>query len=184
MIDRRRFLALTGAGTVGLAGCLGDREYEIVDHTVPEQSGPLVLDLRVLDPGITVDSPARFGFELRNEGSEAVEIRNWGIWPLGVLEVEPGSALVSERYRDSEHVRRDGDDWAVEDVPLVESMAAGESVTERYTLGGERLFDAGTKPLRGYVLETGLLEYRRSGTDWTAFAPDITITFEVRSLLR
>ncbi|MBV0903017.1 hypothetical protein [Haloarcula salina] len=187
---RRRYLSVASAALVGLSGCLGDPEYTVIDVTVPETPGTLTLDVEPVDTSVTVDSPARLSFTLRNDGDSALSVRTTGVWPFGLLALalprERGPErilLLSDRYAESDHVQVSRNSVGNDNEPLVRQLTAGESVSRRYEIHGDRLYGAGTYTLRGYF-EPVPLSYRSvESTDWTAFRPEVTVRVGERSLL-
>lgn len=189
---RRAFLGASSTALAGLAGCLGgETEYTIADVSVPEQSGPLVLDVTVADASVTIDSPGRLTVTLRNESDERVRVRNTGVWPLGVLGLDPPqdsgatkTLLVTQQYDETGRVEVTSRKTSVShDRPIVRPLEGGASVSEPYELHGDRLSVTGTYTLRGYF-EAVPLEYRRADDDaWSDLHPDVSITATERSPL-
>lgn len=195
-IRRRAYLAGAAGTLAGLAGCIGgETEYRVVDVSGSSPADhPLSLDVTVESPAITVDSPARLSFTLRNEGDDAVAVRNAGVWPLGVLavgtETEHGpvdARLLSDRYDETHRIEVEPNGMSISGEPLVRPVAADESITERYVLHGDGLTQAGTYRVQG-KFEEYILRYAAPGTDpetgdWTDFAPNVTVTLEAQSAL-
>lgn len=189
MMNRRHVLAALTGSLTSLTGCLGDTEYQISDLSVPEQAGPLILDVPLVDSEATVSSPAHLEFALHNVGGRELRIRNTGIWPLGVLALAPSGErkplkilLISDKYDQTDHIERSQSEMHLDNVPLVQSLAAGETVTERYTLHGDDIYRTGVHILRGYFDEVPLSYQRRDKESWTMFSPKITVTIKEWSL--
>ncbi|WP_424005269.1 hypothetical protein ACOZ4I_17955 (plasmid) [Haloarcula salina] len=187
---RRRYLGVASAALVGLSGCLGDAEYTVSEVSAPETQGPLTLGVELVDSSVTVDSPARLSFTLRNDGGGALSVRTTGVWPFGLLALAPPDdrgpekiLLLSDQYAESDHVEVSRNSVGNDNEPLVRQLTPGESVSRQYEIHGDRLYGAGPYTLRGYF-EPVVLSYQSPGdTDWTAFRPAVTVTVRERSLL-
>ena len=181
-MKRRQYLGLATATVASLAGCLGDTEYTITDISVASATGPLALEVALVDAAATVDSSAPLDITLRNDGTEAVSVRNTGVWPLGVLALAPSGErgpvrvlLLSDQYAKTDRVEVTANSTRNDNEPIVRRLSAGESVTERYEIHGDRLYGSGTYTLRGYFDEVPL-SYRTGDTeDWTEFYPEVSV---------
>ena len=189
-MKRRHYLgATTTAMLGGLAGCMGDPEYTITSVSSVDTAGPLTFDVEIADSAITVDSPGSLDVRLRNDGETAVEIRNTGVWPFGILALIPPdengmrTLLLTDQYAETDHVEVTANSTGTDNTRLVRTLAAGESVTERYRIHGKRLRGNATYSLGDYF-EDVLISYRTgdSGT-WSELHPEVSVTIAERSLL-
>jgi hypothetical protein len=191
-MNRRKLLAVTGASLTGLAGCLSATEYTVTDVTVEDQPSPVSLGVERVEPRALVEHPARLEFTVTNTGETAIEVRNTGIWPLGVLKVvasldsvrAAGEVLWTDRYEASEYVdatsRRN---YSAESTPLVRTLAAGNSITEPYDLHGDSISREGERVVRGWP-DPPLLEYRTTTTDeWESYLPTVRVQIEQRGVI-
>ena len=187
-MKRRHYLGATTATLAGLAGCLGDPEYSIVSVSGPETAGPLVFEVAVVDAGITVDSPGSLALTLRNDSAEAVELRTPGVWPFGMVAListddsEWRTLLLTDSYAETDRIEVTANSAHQDNAPIVRTLAAGESVTERYVVDGTRFQGDGTYVLDGYF-EDGLCSYRTGDSEWSELRPEVSVTIAERTLL-
>ncbi len=188
-MKRRHYLGAATATMAGLAGCMGDPEYTITSISSADRAGPLGFDVEIADSAITVDSPGSLDVRLRNDGETAVEIRNTGVWPFGILALIPPdengmrTLLLTDQYAETDHVEVTANSAGTDNTRLVRSLAAGESVTERYRIHGKRLRGSATYSLGDYFEDT-LLSYRTGDSgSWSELHPEVSVTVAERSLL-
>jgi hypothetical protein len=190
-VNRRTLLAATTASLTGLAGCLGATEYTVTDVTVDDESGPVSLGVDRVEPNAVVEHPARLEFTVTNTSETAIDVRNTGIWPLGVLKIvaaldnsrAAGDVLWTDRYEASEYVdatsRRN---YSAESTPLVRTLAAGDAVTESYDLHGDEISREGERVVRGWP-DPPLFEYRTTEADeWESYLPTVRVQIEQRGM--
>lgn len=188
-MKRRHYVGATTATLAGLAGCLGDTEYSIASVSAADTVGPLVFEVEPVKTTITVDSPGSLNLTLRNDGPNAVDIRNTGVWPFGVAALyqtegsESRTLLLTDQYTQTDRVEVTANSTTRDNTPLVRSLDAGESVTEQYIVHGNRLYGSGTYALGGFH-EAILFSYRTDNSDgWSEFRPEVSVRFSERSLL-
>ncbi|MFC7076838.1 hypothetical protein [Haloarcula halophila] len=189
-MNRRAFLGLASASVLGTAGCLGRTEYKIESTSVVSIDGPLALDIERTDPSVTVDSPGELALTIDNDGDRAIQIRNTGIWPLGLLALSPQgsdsmarSLLLTDAYAETDRVEVTRNGTESNNEPLVDSLDPETSLTVTYRLDGDRVRRTGIHDLRGYF-EPPLLSFRvQGGADWRTVTDAATVTIAELSML-
>ncbi|MFC6974366.1 hypothetical protein ACFQL1_06370 [Halomicroarcula sp. GCM10025709] len=189
-MKRREVLTLASASVLGTAGCLGRTEYELGSPSVASIDGPLTLAIEVTDRRVTVDSPGELVLTISNESDRAVQVRNTGVWPLGLLALSPQgsdqmqrSLLLTDAYTDTDRVEVTPRSVEGSNEELVDSLNPSQSVTVPYRLDGARVRRTGVHDLQGYF-EPPLLSVRGQGSeDWTTVTDAATVEIAELSLL-
>ena len=190
---RRAFLAATsGASVAVLAGCLGDTEYTVADTNVQTSPGPLSFSASILDADATIEGPATLEFTLTNTTKEALRIRNYGIWPLGILSLDeslssnrsPSIKMYSKAYSESNRVEISSDrsSMSVEGRPLTRSLAPSGSVSATYQIYGNDLPGAGKYYLTG-SFDQPVLSYTQGTKKWTRYTLRVAIDIRKKKRL-
>lgn len=190
---RRAFLAATSSTSLAaLAGCLGDTEYTVADTNVQESSGPLSFSASIVDAAATIEGPAALKFTLTNTTKETLRIRNYGIWPLGILSLNesrssnrsPSIKMYSKAYSksDSVEVSSDRSSMSVDGRPLIRSLAASKSVSATYQISGDDLPSAGTYYLTG-SFDQPVLSYTQGTKKWTRYTLRVAIDIQKKKRL-
>lgn len=186
---RRAFIAGTIPASVGFAGCLGpEHEFVVSGATVEVVPTPFTMEIDVVDARATLDGPARFDISVTNASDRSVRVRTRGVFPFGVLQIAMANPfeteatklaqLRSDAYEESEHVEIAPGSINRDNTFLEEIIAPGQTISERYTLSGDRLAVAGEYTIYG-VFEKWLFEFsHRSSSTWERFHPKTTIHVE------
>lgn len=101
------------------------------------------LEVDLVDPYVTPASPARIDAKLANGSDDPVEVGSGAPSPFGVVWLSPADdgdavTLWTDAYEGNAHVGTDGKHVTeVEDVGVVEELAAGESVSRTFELHAE-----------------------------------------------
>lgn len=192
-MNRRLFINVAVLVTTGIAGCLGpDHEYTISDATVDSDTAPFDMELEVIDADATLEGPAQFELSVTNASNRPVEVRNRGVWPFGVLRIAQDNPfetestrmadLTSSAYGTSEHVTSEDNSITVDDTALRDRVNSGETVSEVYSLPGDRLSVTGEYSIYG-VFDPWLFEFSRHDSDnWEQFLPNTSIVVESSGL--
>lgn len=185
---RRKFLTASTAMLVGLAGCLGDTEYNIDTASGETTIDPFTFEIRAIDREIRVENPGVIEVKIRNDGP-ALSVKNTGVWPLGVLGLKltetdtPDHRILlhTDEYEQTSRVEVTETGVRVSNEPMVNTLAEGESITRKFQVRSADLYQGGTFQICNYF-EDRLFKYRHKGEEeWTARKPDLRVEISTHS---
>ncbi|ELZ88988.1 hypothetical protein C453_00730 [Haloferax elongans ATCC BAA-1513] len=184
-MKRRTFVTASALSIAGLSGCIADTEYRIAETTARTGIDLLDFSVRTEVPDATIKHPAEFVFELENTGNDPVGIKNYGVWPFGLIAVHqspdadtsiaPGK-LSSQSYETSDRVDVKPTGMGLDGTPITQTLEPGERVHETYQLHGEEIRGEGTYYVVPYF-DDNLPSYAIDG-DWTTFEFQCEIRIE------
>ncbi|ELZ79650.1 hypothetical protein C455_08697 [Haloferax larsenii JCM 13917] len=189
-MKRRTFVTASALSIAGLSGCIADTEYRIAETTAKTGIDALDFSVRTEVSDVTIEHPAEFVFILENTGNDAVRIKNYGVWPFGLIAVHQSpdadtsiasGKLASQSYETSDRVDVNPTGMRLDRTPIAQTLEPGERARETYQLHGEEIRGEGTYHVIPYFDES--LPSYAIGDEWTTFEYQCAIRIEAKERL-
>ncbi|WP_330630370.1 hypothetical protein [Halocatena halophila] len=204
---RRAFLGAVGASMAGLAGCMGQPEYNLSNFSAKGASGPLEFDATLDGGGITVDSSGTLTLTLTNTQSNPITIKSRTFWPFGVPRLSLSEDDREQEFGDTNTTRDNGFDSFYDVLPVrnkyenseainvsaineprsidleftEKAIQPDKTITREYEIGGRGITFDGTYELYGFESKS-LFEYD-AGNGFEPFEPSVTLEIERKQLI-
>ncbi len=204
---RRAFLGAVGASMAGLAGCMGQPEYNLSNFSAKGASGPFEFDASLDGGGITVDSSGTLTLTLTNTQSDPITIKSRTFWPFGVPRLSLAEEERQHDFQNTNTTRDNGFDSLYDVLPVRDKYEQSEAInvsaineprsielelaekaiqpdktiTREYEIGGRGISFDGTYELYGFDGKP-LFEYD-AGNGFEPFEPSVTLKIERKQLI-
>ncbi|ELZ95952.1 hypothetical protein C440_06667 [Haloferax mucosum ATCC BAA-1512] len=189
-MNRRTFLAASTLSIAGLSGCIADTEYRITETTASTSIDSLDFSVVTEESDVTIEHPAELVFTLENTGDDPIKIKNYGVWPFGVVglvqtpdsdEYSGSTRLSSQSYETSDRVEVNPSGMTIDGDQIMQTLESGERVRETYRLHGEEIWSEGT-----YYVDPSFPNRQPSyaiDDDWKTFEYQTEVRIEAKERL-